>query len=343
MSSNKKRARAKDETDSDGTKSTKAHKCLSSSKIWVDGRLVDRPSTYPTSYGVLFYRRRRVGGSSSSSGNDHRSLRPYEFQYLLGLIPQRNFWTVFKGMSEEADSNGRSESPFETAIREFEEESSLRFPYKDNSNDNNEDEEEANDDDGGDNKAQRENWEKSDGKDDEDRRRCALDFTNEIWPPPELSTKTTGSVPFLSTVLHGITSRRKLLEIYLIPDPDEPIGTAQSEGNDFTTHPATTSPTKRLDISKFDVDKVVKIDGGYMKGRPEIVQLAWLTRRQAVDDGIVPSTTNKNGGNNDTKSSPSSSSSSSSKSKPIKIYNSQISIIDRAEELLQRHYFHGSH
>ena len=320
--------------------------------IWVDGRLVDRPSTYPTSYGVLFYRRRlhhrqhvgSCGGGGGGdgdddddggSGNEHRPLQHYEFQYLLGLIPKRNFWTVFKGVSEEAGRNGKSESPFETAVREFEEESSLQFPYKYNSNDNYNDEDE-----GGGDKPHNEKKEKSGGKDDEDRRRCALDFANEIWPPPELSAKTTGSVPFLSTVLHGITSRRKLLEIYLLPDPDESIVTAQCEGNDSTTPPAMTPPRKRLDISKFDVDNVVKIDSGYMKGRPEIVQLAWLTKRQAVDDGIVPSTTNDSVVNNDTKSS--SSSSSSSKSKPIKIYNSQIPIIDRAEELLQRHYFHGS-
>mmetsp|Transcript_46174 Transcript_46174/g.112842 ORF Transcript_46174/g.112842 Transcript_46174/m.112842 type:complete len:342 (+) Transcript_46174:71-1096(+) len=328
MSSCKKRARTEDEDVHRESNTTKAYKYVASSKIWVGGRLVDRPSTYPTSYGVLFYRRRRlrhvVGGGSS--GNDHQQqLQHYEFQYLLGLIPQRNFWTVFKGMSETADSNGESESPFETAIREFEEESSLQFPYKYNNNADDEDEDEDEDD--GD-KAHEGKKKQSYDNNDEDRRRCASDFVKEIWPPPEPTTKTTGSVPFLSTVLHGVTSRRKLLEIYLLPDPDESIVTTECDNSDGTNCPAT-PPTGTLDISKFDVDKVVKIDGEYMKGRPEIVQLAWLTKRQAVDDGTAAVPSSSTNSKNDTKP---------SKSKPIKIYNSQISMIERADELLQRHY-----
>lgn len=42
--------------------------------------------------------------------------------FLLGLVPQRNWWTIFKGLSNEGESS------VETAIREFEEETgSLRL------------------------------------------------------------------------------------------------------------------------------------------------------------------------------------------------------------------------
>jgi len=53
----------------------------------------------PTSYGVLLYRKHGT-----------------TIQYLLGKIPQGNFWTVFKGIPEP------NETPEETALREFAEE-----------------------------------------------------------------------------------------------------------------------------------------------------------------------------------------------------------------------------
>ena len=99
---------------------------------------------------------------------------------MLGLIPQGNSWTVFKGLPE-----GNNEQPEETAIREFEEESSLTFPYN---NDNN-----------------NYNWDKK------------------------------------YEILYGVTSTKKLLQIYLIPAPLD------------------------IDISKFDISNVVKIDKGIIK------------------------------------------------------------------------------
>ena len=57
-----------------------------------------------TSYGVLLYKKGNAG----------------IVQYLLGLIPQRTFWTVFKGMPEANDV-----SPHETALREFYEETGI--------------------------------------------------------------------------------------------------------------------------------------------------------------------------------------------------------------------------
>lgn len=57
--------------------------------------------------------------------------------------------------------------------------------------------------------------------------------------------------------------------------------------------------------SIFDLDKVVKIDSGYLVGRPEIVAIRWLTLEEALEgvDGA-------------------------------KIYNSQQTILQQAETLL---------
>lgn len=63
----------------------------------------------PTSYGVLLYRRLQQEGIQNKSNTS-------KIEYLLGLIPQRNFWTVFKGLPE------AGETPHETALREFAEE-----------------------------------------------------------------------------------------------------------------------------------------------------------------------------------------------------------------------------
>jgi len=185
---------------------------------------VVRPS-YATSYGVLFYRQQSGGFGNESNFDNVRASR--EFEYLLGLIPQGNAWTVFKGVPE------INERPEETAVREFEEESSLPFPYE------------------------REEWGKSS--------RCPVTAT-----------------------LYGVTSTKKLLEIYLLPAP--PV----------------------LDVSRFDVNKVVKIDGsGRFAGLPEIVEIRFLTRAQATE-GV-------RGKGSD---------------KIAKIYKSQISILERADWIL---------
>ena len=166
-----------------------------SSKIWLNNKLVDRPK-YPTSYGILLYRKKKIeeeeevivennngndnnNNSATCSSSTQRSRRE-QFEYLLGLIPQGNSWTVFKGLPE-----GNNEQPEETAIREFEEESSLTFPYNNNNNNY--------------------NWDKK------------------------------------YEILYGVTSTKKLLQIYLIPAPLD------------------------IDISKFDISNVVKIDKGIIK------------------------------------------------------------------------------
>ena len=90
------------------------------------------------SYGILLYRERQQKSSSSAhdlgnkeDDNDDGSNEHY-YEFLLGLIPQRNWWTVFKGLPN-VKSNGERESPFETAVREFEEEtgSSGLLPLQD--------------------------------------------------------------------------------------------------------------------------------------------------------------------------------------------------------------------
>lgn len=87
--------------------------------------------------------------------------------------------------------------------------------------------------------------------------------------------------------LYGVTSTKKLLHIYLIPAPPE------------------------LDDAKFDVDKVVKIDGGRFLGRPEIIEIKFMTKQQAIE-GI------RHRGNTAT----------------AKIYKSQVSILERADAIL---------
>ena len=70
------------------------------------------PTSRPVSAGVLLYKR-----SSNEGGSSSKAVR-----YLLGMIPQRNFWTVFKGMPE----SSANESLEETALREFEEETGTK-------------------------------------------------------------------------------------------------------------------------------------------------------------------------------------------------------------------------
>lgn len=230
----KTRARAKDKIQDD------------SGKIWLNGKFVDRPN-YVTSYGILFYRKatvgseaqeNQVGRTSSTVQKDERQNMPGnntkgtqcsrgEFEYLLGLIPQGHSWTVFKGLSES------NERPEDTAIREFEEESSLEFPYP----------------------------------------RDAL---------------VSGSL--VESELYGVTSTKKLLQIFLIAAP----------------------PT--MDVSKFNVDKVVKIDTGRFSGVPEIVEIRFLTKNQATERGIH----------------------GKGKTNIAKIYKSQIPILERAETILNQ-------
>jgi 8-oxo-dGTP pyrophosphatase MutT (NUDIX family) len=231
------------------------------SKIWLNNKLVDRPN-YPTSYGILLYRGKKIeeeevivennnnnnnsatcsSSSSSSSSNTQRSSSGKEFEYLFGLIPQGNSWTVFKGLPE-----GNNERPEETAIREFEEESSLTFPYNNNK--------------------------RGDEDEDEDEDEEDYDYN---WDKKY-------------EILYGVTSTKKLLQIYLIPAPLD------------------------IDISKFNISNVVKIDKGYMVGKPEIIQINFLTKNQAIEGTTVPYGKN---------------------SKVAKIYKSQISILERAETIL---------
>lgn len=169
--------------------------------IWVDGKLIDRPKNLTVSYGVLLYK-----------------YEDGEHKYLLGKIPQGNSWTVFKGLPEDG------ETPDQTAIREFTEETSIPFPFEDFS-------------------------------------KCK------------------------ETKLFGRTSN-KLLEINLVKAPEN------------------------FSIATFDVDNVVKIDSGYMKGKPEIVEIQFLTKKQAV--GGTPS-----------------------KNKLVKVYASQVGILDHAQDFLE--------
>uniref|UniRef100_A0A448ZKH9 Nudix hydrolase domain-containing protein n=1 Tax=Pseudo-nitzschia multistriata TaxID=183589 RepID=A0A448ZKH9_9STRA len=212
------------------------------SKIWLNHKLVARPN-YITSYGILMYRESTASDDPGSRRNSESADEPAkdngcrnshgdvphhrkEFEYLLGLIPQGNAWTVFKGLPEP------NETPEETAVREFEEETSLRFPYP---------------------------------------------FPN------------TGKNVF-TTKLYGVTSTKKLLQIYLVPSPPE------------------------LDTSRFDVDKVVTIDGsGRFSGLPEIIEIRFLTKDKAIE-GV------RGKGNH----------------RIAKIYKSQISILERADSILHQ-------
>ena len=88
--------------------------------IWIEGRLVPKPSNAQhISHGVLLYRRKP---DAPSPHDNAATANGINFEFLLGMIPQRNFWTVFKGMPND------NESPLETAAREFQEETSVNLP-----------------------------------------------------------------------------------------------------------------------------------------------------------------------------------------------------------------------
>ena len=135
------------------------------------------------SYGILLYKR---------ADDD----QPDGIRFLLGMIPQRDAWTVFKGMPSQKD-DGSDESPTETALREFEEETGCQG----------------------------------------------------LLTLPEFHPEAT---------LHGRTSK-KHLEIYL------------HEGSFFDEH------------ESFCAERVIKIEDGYMKGRPEIIAVRWLSLQQAME------------------------------------------------------------
>ncbi len=201
--------------DDDGTKN---------SKIWLNNKLVPRPN-YPTSHGILLYR--NPSANNEKNGENESDMKKWnnifqqsDVRYLLGLIPQGNSWTVFKGLPEP------NERPEETATREFEEETSLKFPY---------------------------------------------DY--KTWP--------------VKAELYGVTSTKKLLHIYLMEAPSD------------------------LETKKFDVDKVVKIDSGRFAGVPEIIEIKFLTKKQAIAG--IPGR---------------------GKTKAAKIYKSQVSILERADAIL---------
>ena len=229
------------------TKSNKKDRNHSRS-ILLNGKIVDRPN-YPTSYGILLYREIEKKSTTAtitiqdkdvtSDHNDNdkttretKSGRK-QFEYLLGLIPQGNAWTVFKGLPED------NERPEETAIREFEEETSFAVPIEDNIN-----------------------WEGE------------------------------------HEILYGVTSTKKLLQIYLIK----------------------ALPSSVIDVSKFDINKVVKIEKGYWAGKPEIIHIQFMTKDQAIE-GVSSGSTSTSCG--------------CGSPRIVKIYKSQVSILERAETILQ--------
>ena len=210
-----KKRKTGDALDDDETKN---------SKIWLNNKLVPRPN-YPTSHGILLYRnpssKNAKNGENESDAKKWKNIfQKPDVRYLLGLIPQGNSWTVFKGLPE------ANERPEETATREFEEETSLKFPYD-----------------------------------------C------KTWP--------------VKAELYGVTSTKKLLHIYLMEAPSD------------------------LDIQKFDVKNVVKIDSGRFAGVPEIIEIKFLTKKQAIAG--IPGR---------------------GKTKNAKIYKSQVSILERADAIL---------
>ena len=137
------------------------------------------------SYGLLLYKQ------DDNNGSDQHTIR-----FLLGLIPQRNWWTVFKGLPE------KGETPYETALREFREETGMVDPSV----------------------------------------LAKLSSARSFKPEATLSAKVGSS---------------KDLRIFLVE-------------------------ASHIAESSFDVSKVVKIDQGYMSGRPEIVAIRWLTLHQAL-------------------------------------------------------------
>lgn len=135
-------------------------------------------SAVVSSYGILLYKR----------DNEATAVK-----FLLGLIPQRNWWTVFKGLPNDKDE----ELPVETAIREFEEETG----------------------------------------------------STGLLDPQTFQ-------PFAT--LHGRVGNKKRLEIFL------------HDGSFFD------------ETKHFCLERVVKIDSGYMEGKPEIVAVRWCTLNEAL-------------------------------------------------------------
>ena len=170
------------------------------------------------SYGVLLYKQRPVAVDADKNDS---------IQFLLGLIPQRNWWTVFKGLPEPG------ESPEKTAWREFQEETGWR---------------------------------------------------------PEAGNIPTALQTNPLTTLHGRVGNKKRLEIFLY------------EGGSFFDNVE----------QHFCLERVVKIDSGYMKGKPEIVAVQWLTLHEALTG------TNNAGG--------------------AMIYKSQQNILKDAHEILMRKF-----
>jgi 8-oxo-dGTP pyrophosphatase MutT (NUDIX family) len=97
------------------------------------------------SYGILLYKRGincERTTTTTTTTNDHdnndNNQKPQqrqqqvekhddEIRFLLGLIPQRNWWTVFKGLPDTNEQGVVVESPHETALREFQEETSIAW------------------------------------------------------------------------------------------------------------------------------------------------------------------------------------------------------------------------
>lgn len=131
------------------------------------------------SYGILLYKK------------IVKDKAPNSFQFLLGLIPQRNWYTVFKGLPDDDEI-----FPEQTAIREFEEETG----------------------------------------------------SSDLLKIDKFAPEAT---------LYG-RAGKKQLEIFL------------HEGSFF-------DPAQH-----FCLERVVKIDSVYMKGRPEIVGVRWLTLEEAL-------------------------------------------------------------
>ena len=166
---------------SDHRKGSSTHKKANANATFTSG---SASNNKVISYGVLLYR--RIDNPDTTNG--------HKIEYLLGLIPQRNWWTVFKGLPEE------QETPHQTALREFAEETGTL----------------------------------------EDR------VLKSLHP---------------DTTLYGTVGNKKQLVIFL------------QDGSHIQT-------------SCFNVDNVVKIDGGYMKGRPEIVEIQWMTFEEAMDGNV---------------------------------------------------------
>jgi 8-oxo-dGTP pyrophosphatase MutT (NUDIX family) len=179
--------------------------------------------------------------SSNSNGNNTTTTATTtsfpQFHFLLGLIPQRTWYTVFKGIP-----NNNESTPAQTAIREFEEETGTQGQGL-------------------------------------------------------LSIDTF--VP--ETTLHGKVGNKKKLEIFLY------------EGSWF------------LPTQHFCLERVVPIDTGYMKGRPEIVSVRWMTLDEALS-GITADNNTSTKGTTTTKA---------------RIYKSQESILQDAHTYLVQKY--GGH